>query len=45
VFTENPDIFINWFRRFQEIRNKWDIINPDIYNINESGAAIGEQEE
>ena len=39
--AENPDDFIKWFRRFHEIRNKWGIINSNIYNINKSGSAIG----
>ena len=38
---EDLDNFIKWFRRFHEIRNKWGIINSDIYNMDESGSAIG----
>ncbi len=41
VWAENPDVFIDWFRRFQNTRNKWGIIDPDIYNMDESGAVIG----
>ena len=41
IRAENPDEFIKWFRRFQNIRNKWGIIDPDIYNMDESGASIG----
>jgi hypothetical protein len=33
-------MFIEWFRRFQHTRNKWDIIDPNIYNMDESGTAI-----
>jgi hypothetical protein len=40
MWAKNPDIFIEWFRRFQNTRNKWGIIDPDIYNIDELRAAI-----
>jgi len=40
MFAENPDTFIKWIRRFCKIRIKWIIINPDIYNIDESESAI-----
>ena len=38
--VEDPDDFIEWFRRFYEIRNKWGIIDSDIYNMDESGSVI-----
>jgi hypothetical protein len=41
IRVKNSDKFIEWFRRFQNIRNKWDIIDPDIYNMDESGILIG----
>jgi hypothetical protein len=41
IRAENPDKFIEWFRRFQNIRNKWGIIDPDVYNMDESGVLIG----
>ncbi len=41
INVEDLDDFIKWFRRFHEIRNKWGIIDSDIYNIDESGSAIG----
>jgi hypothetical protein len=40
MWAENSDIFIEWFRCFQNIRNKWGIINSDIYNIDKLEAAI-----
>ena len=40
VFAENADTFIEWFRRFHETRIKWTIIDPNIYNMDESGSAI-----
>ena len=39
--VEDLDEFIDWFRRFYDTRIKWGIINPDTYNINESGSVIG----
>ena len=39
--AEDLDNFIEQFRRFHEIRNKWGIIDSDIYNMDESGSAIG----
>ena len=41
--VENPDVFINYFRRVNKIRQKWGIINEDFYNINEYGCAIGDK--
>jgi hypothetical protein len=41
VWAENADSWIEWFRRFQTTRAKWGIIDPDIYNMDESGASIG----
>ena len=39
--AEDSDKFIDWFRRFNNIRFKWGIIDSDIYNINKSGCVIG----
>ena len=41
IKAEDPDEFIDWFRRFHNVRAKWGIIDPDIYNMDESGCAIG----
>ena len=41
VDAEDPDTFIEWFRRFHETRAKWGIIGPDTYNMDESGSSIG----
>ena len=38
--VEDLDEFIDWFRRFNNTRLKWGIINPDIYNMDESECAI-----
>ena len=41
INIKNLNNFIKQFRRFHEIRNKWGIIDQDIYNIDKSGSAIG----
>jgi hypothetical protein len=41
VNAEDPDEFIEWFRRFHNIRVKWGINDPNIYNMGESRSAIG----
>jgi hypothetical protein len=41
VIAENPDVYIRFFRLYEEARAKYDIYNADVYNINESGCAIG----
>ena len=37
---EDLDDFIKQFRRFHEMRNKWGIIDSDIYNIDKSESSI-----
>jgi hypothetical protein len=37
----NFDTFIDWFRRFNDIKRKWDIIDSDIYNMDESDTSLG----
>jgi hypothetical protein len=39
--AENSDEFFEFFRKFIHAKNEWDIVSSDIYNINESGSAIG----
>jgi hypothetical protein len=38
--TEDFDEFINFFRRFINVKNEWGILNANIYNIDELGSAI-----
>jgi hypothetical protein len=40
VMAENPDVYIQFFRLFEETRAEYDIYNADIYNIDESGCTI-----
>lgn len=39
--AENPDEFIEWFRRFHATRVKWGVVDDDIHNMDESGCAMG----
>ena len=41
VDAEDPDNFIEWFRRFHETRTKWGITDPDTYNMDETGSSMG----
>jgi hypothetical protein len=38
--AEDIDEFIEFFRRFINIKNEWGILNADIYNMNKSKSAI-----
>jgi len=39
--AEDFDEFIKFFRRFINVKNKWGIVDSDIYNIDKSRSAIG----
>jgi hypothetical protein len=41
---DDPDAFIDWFRRFNNIKRKWGIIDSDIYNMDESGTGLGAEQ-
>jgi hypothetical protein len=40
VLSEDPDVFIHFFRLFEQTRAKYGISDEDTYNMDESGCAI-----
>jgi hypothetical protein len=37
AMCENPKVIFTWFEQLQKVKDKWGILDEDIYNFDENG--------